>query len=203
MLCCSLRFCTICSVDLCAGINILTFMFSSLIELNSMAPIFSWRMKALVVGNISIISFSAVFTRFKYIFRALSEFGITSMLARSAPSSISLILSSAGIALFQKESKTYCWCSTSSLILLKIIIGAGCPFSCEVVGARYSLSLIIKLPFIPSRWRSSSTIFIISLQEDRLSFVISVRYLNFTALLLTSTNDFLIDSISIANGGRV
>src|SRR5215472_900080 len=75
--------------------------------------------------------------------------------------------------------------------------------SCEVAGARYSISLTIKLPLIPSRCRTSSTIDISSLQYEMLVSVISVRYLNFTPLLLASTKDLFIDSIPIANDGLV
>ena len=72
----------------------------------------------------------------------------------------------------------------------------------ETAGARYSFSLTIKLPLIPSKCLTSA-IFINSLQYEIFSVVISVMYLNFTSLALASRNDFLIDSIPRANDGRV
>ncbi|MFL6391212.1 MAG: hypothetical protein ACJ71E_04095 [Nitrososphaeraceae archaeon] len=41
------------------------------------------------------------------------------------------------------------------------------PFSNKITGARYSDSLTIKSPFIPSKWRSSSTRGINSLQGEK------------------------------------
>ena len=64
----------------------------------------------------------------------------------------------------------------------------------ETAGARYSFSLTMKLPLIPSRCLTSA-IFINSLQYEIFSVLISVMYLNFTSLSLASRNDFLIGDI--------
>jgi hypothetical protein len=93
---------------LCGGINILSLTFLSFAACiaKGIAPSLSCLMKALVVGNIHNISSVADLTIFRYRSCALAELGITSMSAKSTPTSISLILSVASAPFFHSSSKT-------------------------------------------------------------------------------------------------
>ena len=118
------------------------------------------------------------------------------------PSSISCILCLAATALVQRVSNKYLCCSRTSLTLLYIIWDVTFPFWNKTTGARYSFSLVIKFPLTPSKWRTSE-ILISSLEEERLSFVISVICLNLTPLLLRSSNALLYGSTSIDTDGAL
>ena len=123
----------------------------------------------------------------------------TSVLSMTYPSSISLILCSAGVALFHRISNTYCCCCIFSLTLLYtacgIVVDSTRPISLVDI-AMYSVSLTPKYPLTPSEWRSS-TFSIICLQYEILSFVISVINLNLVPLVFPASNiAFFIGSIA-------
>ena len=84
-----------------------------------------------------------------------------------------------------------------------MILAATFPFSNETIGAKYSVSLTMKFPFIPSKCQSSLMIDMSSLQYEIFSDVISVEYLSLTPLFLASINAFLIGSSAMAKWGRV
>src|SRR5215212_1398427 len=115
-------FCSIFSMVLLVGLMILTLTLRSIDAAsfdNRITPIRSSRRNELTVGNNNKISSLADFTKSMNISFVLDGTWITSVLPDDTnPSSISVILRSAGIALFQKLSNTYfCW-STISLTLL-------------------------------------------------------------------------------------
>src|SRR5919205_266559 len=114
-------FCSIFSIVLLVGLITLTLTLCPIDAAsfnNCIIPIRSSRRNELTVGNNNNTSSLADFIKSMNNSLVLDGIWITSVLPDTIPFSISLILRSAGIALFQKLSNTYLCCSTISLTLL-------------------------------------------------------------------------------------
>src|SRR5919198_298183 len=148
----------------------------------SSPPIASWRRNVLGLESITITSCFADLIRSQA--RLIDSFGfeMNSKLVGIIPSSIPLILCSAGMALSHNVSKK-CWCcSAISFTLLKINRGGGLSFSAVAEAVYHFVSLTEKFPFTLSRWRTSAN-FMNSLQWQMLALEISVISLLLAPLL--------------------